>query len=219
MSMTREELKRAFQEAVALEFVDIPTEESEIDYTFSDTFLQKMDTLIASQKKTSWNLFHYVKRNIAVIAIVLLGLSATACGVTQVIYHLHEDIYKENKEEMIGNSELQGEEIMYRSLTYLPEGFTKTGVSKNAYSKQVEYKTKGSDRIIFLQDIKGESQYILNEEQVTKETVQINGKEVDLYKNNQLMGAIWVEDGIYMEILFYGCDDMEELKAIVEGVK
>lgn len=219
MTISRKEFNQIFQEVIALEFAEISTEESDIAYTFSDDFLRNMDTLIASQKKTSWNFMHFAKRHAAMIAIVLLGLFATACGVTQVIYYLHEDLYYQKRQELLESSEFQNVEINYRSLTYVPEGFEKTAVFKNSYYKQMEYQNERGNTIIFVQDTEGKTRYILKEEEVTKETLQIGSYEVDLYKNDQWMGAIWIEDGMYMEILFYGCDDVEELKAIVEGVK
>ena len=40
MSMSREEFKAAFREVVSSEFAHIPTDESSIDFTFSEKFIK-----------------------------------------------------------------------------------------------------------------------------------------------------------------------------------
>ena len=50
--MSREEFKSAFREVVSSEFAHIPTDESSIDFTFSEKFNKKMEKLIKSQRKS-----------------------------------------------------------------------------------------------------------------------------------------------------------------------
>ena len=52
MSISREEFKAAFREVVSSEFAHIPTDESSIDFTFSEKFNKKMEKLIKSQRKS-----------------------------------------------------------------------------------------------------------------------------------------------------------------------
>lgn len=217
--MTRDEFKRAFTEAVSMEFADIPTKESEIDVTFSQEFLRKMDNLIMMQKDGIGVFFNTMRKHVAMIAIIVLGVMITACGVTQVMKYLHYDIYTEMKNEFLENGGALDMNAEFHELTYVPEGFTKSSVDSSAANKIVEYENKSWDKICFLQDKTGESYYILTEESVTSENVTIDGNTVVLFKNNKLIGAMWIEDGIYMEILYFDGTDMEELKAIVEGVR
>ena len=105
--MTKSELKHAFSETMALEYADIPKQEDMIDFTFSDTFSTRMNMMLMEQKKITWNLIHLLKRNIAMIAIIMLGVLATACGVTQLVYFLHADLYNENREEIVQDEVIQ----------------------------------------------------------------------------------------------------------------
>ena len=218
MSMTREEFNRAFTEVVSMEFADIPTKESEIDFTFSEDFLRKMDTLIALQQDGVWRLLGVVRRHVAVIAIVILGTLVTSCGVAAVIKSQHYDIYLQVKDEFLengGNLDLNAE---FHDITYVPDGFEKSALSSRETSRIVEYQNKSGHEISFLQDKAGDHYSILSEEMVTRETVTVAGNTVEIFQNHRLIGAMWIEDGIYMEILYFGGEDVDELKAIVEGI-
>ena len=52
MSMSREEFKAAFREVISSEFAHIPTDESSIDFTFSEKFIKRMNKLIRAQRKS-----------------------------------------------------------------------------------------------------------------------------------------------------------------------
>lgn len=216
--MTKSEFKQAFSEAVALDYVDIPEDEAMIDITFSNEFLSQMDSLISDQKKIIWNMMYAIRRNVAMIAIIILGMFVTACGVTQIIYLLHEDIYNENVEEIEQNGAVREIEYVYK-IYELPEGFEKVSLSKGIGFRESTYRNESGCKILFLQTTNAEFRYILSEEEVTKETEVIENREVDIYKNNDLIGAIWVENGYYMEILYYGCEDIEDIRNIILSVK
>lgn len=72
MSMSREEFKAAFREVVSSEFAHIPTDESSIDFTFSEKFMKRMDKLIKSQRKPYWNFISTVSRRAAVIIVAII---------------------------------------------------------------------------------------------------------------------------------------------------
>lgn len=219
MAMTRDEFKRAFTEVASMEFADIPTDESEIDFTFSQEFNQKMELLIARQQNGMWRALQVVRKHIAVIAIVILGTLVTSCGVAEVVKYLHYDIYLEVKNEFLENGGSLDLNAEFHDITYVPDGFEKSALSSRETSRIIEYKNKRGHEISFLQDKAGDSYSILSEESVTRETVTIAGNTVELFQNHRLIGAMWIEDGIYMEILYFGGTNTDEIKAIVEGVE
>lgn len=218
MSMTREEFNRAFTEEVSMEFADIPNED-EIDVTFSADFLRKMDNLIAWQKGGTWRLLQKMRKHVAMIAIIVLGTMVTSCGVVEIVKNMHHDLYMDLKQEFLESGGALDENAEFHKLTYVPEGYEISGVSISEGTKQMEYQNESYDNIWFMQDKTGEAYSILSEEVVKSETVTIDGNKVVLFENNMLIGAMWIEDGIYIEILYFSGSDMEELKAIVEGVK
>ena len=50
MAMTRVQLNQAFREVAAMEFVDIPCEEAQIAFRFSESFRKKMEKLITRKE-------------------------------------------------------------------------------------------------------------------------------------------------------------------------
>ena len=79
--MSREEFKAAFREVVSSEFAHIPTDESSIDFTFSEKFMKRMDKLIKSQRKPYWNFISTVSRRAAVIIVAIITLVTAAFSV------------------------------------------------------------------------------------------------------------------------------------------
>ena len=216
--MTREEFNRAFTEAVSMEFADVSCED-EIDFTFSEEFLRKMNNLIAWQQGGTWRLLHRKRKHVAMIAIIALGAMVTACGVVEIVKYMHHDLYLDMKQEFLESGGTLDENAEFHKLTYVPEGFALSGVSTSEGTKTIEYQNKSHDRITFMQDKTGEAYSILSVESVKIETLTINGNKVIIFENYRLVGAMWIEDGIYMEILYFDGSEMEELKKMVEGVK
>ena len=225
MSITREEFNRAFHEAVAMEFADIPIQEAEIDFAFSKDFLRKMDNLIVMQEDGIWKLLGMIRRYVAVIAIVILGVSISACGINQVITHLYGNVYEEMREEFYAG--VTATEISYAyDIAELPEGFEKVSLTKDSRHIISVYQNEAGDEIYFLQDATADTKMgIMNtsvepkREYVTRSSSMIRGFEVELYENEYFAGAIWLEDGYFMEIRYYGCEDIEDVKAIVETIE
>lgn len=226
MSMTREEFNRAFTEVVSMEFADIPTKESEIDFTFSKNFLRKMDNLIALQQDGVWKLLGVVRRHIAVIAIIILGVTISACGINQVVIHLYGNVYEEMREEFYAG--VTATEIAYEfKISDLPEGFEKVGLIKDTRHIISEYENEDGDEIIFLQDATAEARLGIKDElteagegrkYVTRSSTMIRDIKVELYENKDYAGAIWIEDGYYMELRYYGCESLEEITAMIDSV-
>ena len=135
MPMTREELKRIFQESVAKEFADIPENEDEIEHVFSDKFVRNMDKLIARQKKPYWKLIYNGKLRVAMVAMVCLVLAMAAGGTVVEAGQTTEIVQMESFElgdKLIRRYCVKGyttTEIKHKYyLTNVPEGFTHPNV-------------------------------------------------------------------------------------------
>ena len=218
MSMTREEFKRAFTEVASMEFADIPTDESEIDFTFSQEFLRKMDNLIALQQDGVWRFLNMMRRHIAVIAIIILGVTVSACGINQVITHLYDNVYEEMREEFYAG--VTATEIAYvYEITELPDGFEITSITKNDGHKATEYKDGNGNIIRFLQDATEGVKMHIQGERIEKTSMTIRNLDVVIFENNDLIGAMWIEDGYFMEILYYGCEEIEEVVGLVDTIQ
>lgn len=218
MSMTRDEFKRAFTEVVSMEFADIPPQESEIDFTFSKEFTRKMNNLIAMQEDGVWKLVGMVRRHIAIIAIIILGVTVSACGINHVITHLYGNVYEEMREEFYAG--VTETEIAYEyRISELPEGFEVTSVTKNNGHKMTECHDGKGNEIRFLQDATEGVNLHIKVDIIEKTSITIRDLEVVVFENAEVMGAMWIEDGYFMEVLYDGCEDVEEVIKLVESIQ
>lgn len=218
MSMTRDEFKRAFTEVVSMEFADIQTNESEIDFTFSQEFLRKMDNLIALQQDGVWRFLNVMRRHIAVIVLIILGVTVSACGINQVITHLYSNVYEEVREEFYAG--VTATEITHvYEIAEVPEGFEITRVTKNGGHKVTEFKDERGNTIRFLQDATEGVKMHIQGERIEKTSMTIRNLDVVIFENNDLIGAMWIEDGYFMEILYYGCEEIEEVVELVDAIQ
>ena len=58
MPISKAEFKEAFREVISSEFSNIPKNENEIDFVFSERFNKRMAKLITSQKKAYYHLIN-----------------------------------------------------------------------------------------------------------------------------------------------------------------
>ncbi len=218
MSMTRGEFKQVVEDAVALEFTNIPMQESKIDYIFSDNFIRKMDNLISMQEDGMSRLSGLARRYIVVIVIIILGISISSCGINQVITHFYGSEYEKIREKFYAGA--TATEITYGyGISKVPEGFEITDVTKSNGYKMIEYKNEKGNRICFLQDASEGVKIYIQDEKIEKTSTIIRDLEVIVFENKDLVGAMWVEDGCFMEIIYYGCKDVEEVIALVEAIQ
>lgn len=133
MAMSRSDFNNALREAVSSEFTDIPTDESSINYTFSERFIKKMDKLIRSQKKVYYNFINTVSKRVAIIFLVVVTLFTTACSVKAIrepIVNFIKQVY-----EAFTHYSFEGETTDKITREYfideIPKGFEQTNKTKN----------------------------------------------------------------------------------------
>ena len=77
MSICKEQFINALREVVSAEFKDIPDNEDDIEFSFSNNFNQKMQKLIKRQKKSYWKFINTASKRVAIICIAIISL---LCG-------------------------------------------------------------------------------------------------------------------------------------------
>ena len=193
MAMTREECNCAFTEVVSIEFSDVPAQESEIDFTFSEDFLRKMDNLIALQQDGIWRLLNVARRHVAMIAIIVLGTMVTACGINQVIMNLNKIVREDIREEFY--AKVTAMEIVDEyQINKVSEGFEKIRISRSNVRVLSEYENKEDDVICLwqatLEDVKNIDSSIMHENISEKDYIShystvIRGLDVEIYENDE----------------------------------
>lgn len=82
--MAENKLKTALREVVSTEFAEIPRNEREINHSFSDDFLRRMDKLTHAQRSRFWRMTNTVPKRVAAVAAAFLLIALTACSIPSV---------------------------------------------------------------------------------------------------------------------------------------
>lgn len=224
MPMTREELKRIFQESVAKEFADIPENEDEIEHVFSDKFVRNMDKLIARQKKPYWKLIYNGKLRVAMVAMVCLVLAMTAGGAVVEAGQTTEIVQTESLIEgirvyrVIGDTTTDLKHKYY--LTNVPEGFKEVNAAGFGYGwNMVKYQDAKGNYIRFAQHPTQGIQFHLENEILKEYSVEIRGIEVKFFEYSDEIIAIWLDDESAMIIEYYGCTDRDVIIELIEAME
>lgn len=221
MSMIRAELNQAFREAIAMEFSDVPKEDSVVAFSFSNRFEQRMRTLIHRQRKSYWKYVNTAKKRVAVAVITMFSILMLALGNDDVrasmlqwcadVYDTHIHFYFE------GDTTKEIEYEYY--LTMVPDGFEMVRDAKGSRLRVLEYKNETGDTITLEQHVTDGYESVVDNENVEWSTCEIRGLEVYIYMWEEYMGAMWCEDGDFMHLVYYGCEDIALIKEMVRTIE
>lgn len=225
MSLSRNELKRAFREAASYEFREIPREDARIPYELSAGFERRMNHLLKKEKKLSWRVFNTGAKRAAVIAVVIAMLATTACAVPSIretVVSFVKEIFDIGMDYTYGNS---GPEIIETNYypSYIPSGFSKVSENLDEGYTRVDFEDEDGNRLYFVQTTE-DTTLTVDTEHTEHRVVHVNGWEVDLHineaddRNRNIIFALWIEDSCFFKVLSYGIMDERELLKVVAGM-
>lgn len=218
MAMTKDDVRAAFRQAMALEFAGIPQEE-EIDHTFSPGFCARMDALIAQQRRGSFRLLSRNKRRALVIAallaVMLLLTGFTPAG--QQLARLAVEFFEEFVDYEHAPT-LRTEIKTQYALSPVPEGFALVSETNNGnyYSEKIYANTDGKT-LVFMQTA-GTINGTLDNERGDVLYTTVNDISILLRLSPQQSFASWIQDGYYMSISCYGPAEQTDLELWVASV-
>lgn len=218
--MTRAEFNEAFREVIMTEFVDVPCEE-QISFVFSEKFELKMKKLVAYQKKAYWKYMNTTKKRVSIAVIFLLSFFMLAMSSEDIrvsMLQWCENVYEEYIHYYFEGETTKIIEHEYQ-LMVIPEGFEKVYEQHDEERYIIEYENMLGECISLYQHVSNEFETYVDNENGHWSTIIINNNEVRFFDYSTQMGAIWTEDGYYMLLIYYGCDDMEIIKEMVENLK
>ena len=222
MSMSREEFKAAFREVVSSEFAHIPTDESSIDFTFSEKFMKRMDKLIKSQRKPYWNFISTVSRRAAVIIVAIITLVTAAFSVKAI----REPIIKFIKQvyESFTHYSFDGDtvEIITKeyTITQKLDGYEQFDKLTSENTIATTYKNKLGDTIICTQMTTEYSiGYFVDNESGEQYTETVDDIEIEFKEWYDTKTAIWANDGYVFSIDCIGNISFEDIKQIIRTIK
>ncbi len=220
--MSREEFKAAFREVVSSEFAHIPTDESSIDFTFSEKFNKKMEKLIKSQRKPYWNFISTVSRRAAVIIVAIITLVTAAFSVKAI----REPIIKFIKQvyESFTHYSFEGDtvEIITKeyTITQMLDGYEQFDKLTSENTIATTYKNKLGDTIIFTQMTTEYSiGYFVDNESGEQYTETVEDIEIEFKEWYDTKTAIWANDGYVFSIDCIGNISFEDIKQIIRTIK
>lgn len=221
MTMTKTDLKNAFREVVSSEFEHIPTDESSIDFAFSEHFNARMAKLVNSQRKSYYKYVNTALKRVAIICVVILALLTTACSVKSIREPIR-DLFIEIHETFarffyIGEST----EVITREhfITDLPDGFVQTDKVKDDFSICTTFENSSGDSIEFYQTVTDKTEYSIDTEQGNTTEYKLGSDTVYIHEANDTVFAIWYHDRYWLTLTVYGSLDMGTVKEMIRSVK
>ncbi len=220
MPLNKEEFKKAFREVMDSEFENIPKNELDIDYTFSEEFNRKTDKLIKAQKKPYYVIINTMSKRVAVVFLTV---------VTTIVAILTFNILKEPISTLPDGSSSDTSSQTSSQTQSSEESKPKKDIPSDL--KEVVSSADKTEEAAIYEDKKGNT-VILTKAPTTEEKVDISSKSdgvvnVEMVDNLEIVvvdyeyetNVIWVNDGYYCQVTAYGNVEKETLDQFVEAVK
>ena len=223
MAMTKAEVRRAFREAMAADYADVPAKDA-LNHTFSPEFCAKMDALIAEQKRGSWRLLsRQARRALVVAAILAASLLLVACtprlreAVSEFVVTVYEtfvDFIVPEQTDAALRTEI---ETIYE-FDPAPAGFEMVSQEqKTPYRVETNYMNGSGDRIVLHQFVPTGSFGSTDAENSSSSAKTILGTDVWFSFADDIQTATFFCDGYRFAISYFGETTQTEFECIVES--
>lgn len=223
MAMTKAEVRRAFREAMAADYADIPAKE-DIDHVFSPAFYAKMDALIAEQKRGSWRLLSRQSRRALVAAAILAAsLLLVACTPTlrEAVSELVVTVYETFVDFIVPeqtDTTLRAEIETVYEFDPIPEGFKiESQEQESPYYVETIYIGSLGNRIVLRQFASAGSISSADAEDSSLCPETIFGTQVWFSSARDIQTAVFFRNGYRFRISHIGTTTETEFAALVES--
>ena len=220
MAMTKTEVRRAFREAMAADYADVPAKDA-LNHTFSPEFCAKMDALIAEQKRGSWRLLSRQSRRALVVAAILAAsLLLVACtprlreAVSEFVVTVYETFvdFVVDTEELPLRTEI---ESVYGASSTLCGLELVSQRWINSYNLESIYQDKSGGRVILNQSTMEDSVITNDIENSTSISKNYNSTDVWFCYSDGLKTAHFIYDGYAFAVYYIGEIELEEFERVV----
>lgn len=224
MSMTKDEFCNALRFYASKEFEDIPTDDSEIDFEFSDEFNRKMEQLLKRVRYDRTHIVSWATKKIIVIAAALILVFAGMMSVSAIrepIVDLVTEIYQGFVEIFFKGD--TSNTISYRySFSELPEGFVETQRISEERVNVVRYEDTVSGGIIeFKQTVTEESSFFLDTDNGIVKEFDVDGKIIKIFISNydDYFSAFWTTNSYYFELTYSGKTTVDYILLLIRNIE
>ena len=220
MAMTKSEVRRAFRTAMAADFAHVPAAD-DVEHRFSPAFGEKMASLIAKERRGSWQLLSPRRRRALVVAAILAAaLLLTACSptlrqaVTELIVTFHERFVNYGATA----SPHEKIETVY-VLDPVPEGFELVSQEQQsaAFIKTV-YRDPQNQQMTLRQFVSSAPSSFMDAEHGAVLLLEADGFEVLAYLSETLSHLTWIYDGYYMHLSYFGELDTDQALSLTASL-
>ena len=211
LSMSREEFKAAFREVVSSEFAHIPTDESSIDFTFSEKFNKKMEKLIKSQRKSYYIFINTVGKRVAILFVAIITLFAASMSVKAIrepVINFIIEVYESFTKYFFEGETAEKIEKVY-SITKLPVGFKQTQVVENDAGRNVTFESSATQN----------AELNIDKQKVSQAIKQVEDKEIHIYYFESDTYMFWTDQGYCFQIISYGNIETDTLIEMIESIE
>ena len=224
MAITKDEFFDVLRSYAAKEFEDVPTDDSEIDFEFSEKFNRKMEKLLKRVRYDSTHIVSWTARKIIVIAAALtlaiagmMSVSAIREPIVEIITEIYDGFIELFFEGDTTNK------ITYRySLSEVPDGFVETQRIQNDFETIIRYENSLDNKILEIgQSITEQNGISVDNEHGYIKKFNVDGMNVNIYINNsgRSFYAFWTKESYYMTLMFSGNTTTDELIEIIKTIK
>ncbi|MBO5229109.1 MAG: DUF4367 domain-containing protein [Lachnospiraceae bacterium] len=218
--MTREELKRAFDEAMDYDFAFL---ENMPEHEFSASFERKMRKIFrrANRKSDIFNMttskkFFAMAASFIIVCICTMQVDAISEPIIKFINTVYD---KFNLITFNNHSTLDYITCEYK-LTYIPNGFSLTNRHISPSIISTEYTNESNNLIKLVQNIiMYDGHGYLDNEQGTIKTQILSDTEILIYSSDDCIIANWVQDNYNMILSCIGDFNESEVIKMIESVR
>ncbi len=221
MAINEADFKNTFRKVISSQFSDIPTDEDSINYTFSKRFHKKMDKLIRAQKRGYYRFINTAFKRVAVIGVALLTLLTATFSVEAIrkpVIEFIRQVYEAFTQYSFAGDTTDTIAKEY-SMTWLPEGFEQTDTIKGDTIVTTVYENSSSEKIKFTQQTTNNAAHSFDNENGKITTITVSDMTIDIYEAENITHALWVKDGYYFKLSYYGNTDIDTVKAMIEAIE
>ncbi len=224
MAITKDEFFDVLRMYAAKEFEDVPTDDSEIDFEFSDEFNRKMEKLLKRVRYDSTHVVSWATKKIIVIAAALtlaiagmMSVSAIREPIVEIIMEIYDGFV-----ELFFEGDTTNKITYQYSLSEVPEGFEETQRFSNDSVIKIFYVNKETNNSFdWQQSITENYDISIDNEKGKIEEFNVNGIKVNIYIGNtgNFYHAFWIMDSYYMTLSFNGKTTTEEIIEIIKTIQ
>ena len=218
--MSREEFKAAFREVVSSEFAHIPTDESSIDFTFSEKFIKRMDKLIRAQRKSYYKFINTAAKRAAVIfaaIITLFTASLSVKAIREPVVRFIRQVY-ETFIHYTFEGEIQPKIKKEFFIKTLPDGFIQHDKIESDLAITTIY-VNDNNTIKFTQQSTNNANHFFDNESGTLTKVTISGINVDIYESENTKHAVWTDEGYFFKLTCIGEINIDSVTMMIESIQ